>query len=37
MSTVPLETAAHPEQLRRVVIEPLSRPSIWRRLCWWWR
>ena len=25
MSTLPLETAAHPEQLRRVVIEPLSR------------
>ena len=25
MSTFPLETAAHPEQLRRVVIEPLSR------------
>src|SRR5512139_3749874 len=25
MSTMPLETAAHPEQLRRVVIEPVSR------------
>src|SRR5512137_1612013 len=25
MSTLPLETAAHPEQLRRVVIEPVSR------------
>src|SRR5512137_1109123 len=25
MSTLPLETAVHPEQLRRVVIEPLSR------------
>ena len=25
MSNMPLETAAHPEKLRRVVIEPLSR------------
>jgi len=25
MSTLPMETAAHPEQLRRVAIEPLSR------------
>jgi NAD-reducing hydrogenase large subunit len=25
MSDLPLETAAHPDQLRRVVIEPLSR------------